>query len=1156
MYKNIFSIYFYVFIFVALLLNIDLILPAAYSVKAKDSILQKEERDLTTLELEGAVLAQANNIPSSFRFNKNLWLGRKSKDVKYLQTFLNMSADTKLALSGFGSSGNETDFFGPLTFSAIKKFQALYSDEILKPWDLTQPTGFVGIFTRAKINSILNATTTPPPPSGENILNVSSGARPVNSLAVSRAARIPFTKINFTAGNTADTIIRNLTIKRTGLASDSVFKNIVLLDENENAVGPLKFFDSNHEAVIGEQIIIPKGQIKTFTIAGNMNTSLSSFNGQTVSIDLIRVNVLGTTTVRGSLPITGSTHTINSSLDIGTATARVGSLGVSKSTKEVGALNYPFSSITLTSGQAENIKLMSIRWIQDGTVSAGDLRNVITIVNGNAYPALISNDGKFYVSNFGSGIIINRGTSREINIRADIVSGTGRTIKFNIENAQDIFVKGENFGFGILPVASNTSSPSDSSTEFTTGTPFFDGAEVNISGGSVVASRANSVPTQNIGIQVSNQTLGGFNVNVKGENINIQSIEFDISIRRASGSDSDVSDINDIILVNQNGTILSGPRDAEGAGTGSVIFDNSFNLSSGDNVLTLKGELTDNFKNGDRITISFRPSTDIKNIIGGVSGNAITASPNSNISGNTMTVRDTKITVSLSPAPISQSVVAGTRDFVFVNFIIDALNSGENVRISSFSARFTASDNPHDIDNCRIFKGNENLTTGSNIENPTSSFISGNNIIFTFDSSLTVQKNTTETLTLKCDISSSADAGTTYRFGLNTAPNFTGVDSGRSINANFESSAGQIMTISGSGAFSVEKSSASPSYQIGLSGENLTLGILRFRAKSEAARVNQIAFELSGTSASSSPSDFGTITLFDQNTQVGSFMFSGNSRFATSTLLEDFIIPQNGTRDLTIKTSLSEVGTNKPGKEGSLIKVNYDGNNASSTRGVGVSSGSLLMSNTTADTDFPGVRLFKTAPEFSKDNLNSNVLANGERILMRFKVNAASAEDVGIHKFTLKFSLSDADISDINIFAFSNSGYSTPISGLSSDGQMDNTDKNLNSNNEVEIFSEDSDGQPSPIQIPSEETRYFEVRGTITGSISGSEIITTLRGDSSYPPLSTLMGTASQIDSTANDNFIWSPNTFGESETTDIDFTNGFGIHGLPSGGISETLSR
>ncbi len=71
-----------------------------------------------------------NSLKCPYAFERDLFLGKKGEDVKLLQKLLNSDQRTQIAVSGLGSSGNETLTFGQTTKDAVKKFQALFIEYI------------------------------------------------------------------------------------------------------------------------------------------------------------------------------------------------------------------------------------------------------------------------------------------------------------------------------------------------------------------------------------------------------------------------------------------------------------------------------------------------------------------------------------------------------------------------------------------------------------------------------------------------------------------------------------------------------------------------------------------------------------------------------------------------------------------------------------------------------------------------------------------------------------------------------------------------------------------------------------------------------------------------------------------------------------------
>ena len=70
-------------------------------------------------------------VPSfvdAYQFTKDIKLGDVSSDVFELQKILNSDVVTNVVSLGFGSKGQETNYFGNLTKSAVIRFQEKYKN--------------------------------------------------------------------------------------------------------------------------------------------------------------------------------------------------------------------------------------------------------------------------------------------------------------------------------------------------------------------------------------------------------------------------------------------------------------------------------------------------------------------------------------------------------------------------------------------------------------------------------------------------------------------------------------------------------------------------------------------------------------------------------------------------------------------------------------------------------------------------------------------------------------------------------------------------------------------------------------------------------------------------------------------------------------------
>ena len=1143
----------------------------------------------------------------SYNFTANLSQGDSGADVLNLQKVLNMSTDTQVAATGVGSTGLETEYFGGLTKAAVIKFQDKYASEVLTPVGLTAGTGFVGPSTRDKLNTMTAGTvpttptttlpagctsatgysptsglacngttgagTTPTTPAGTG-LTVTPGVQPTATLAVKGAARVPFTTVVLTASADGDVVVNSLLIQRDALSQDAAFAGIVLLDSDGTQLGIAKTLNSLHQATIGEAFTVKAGTSKTVTVAANMNTDLSSYDGQIGSLEVMSVNT--SATVNGTFPIQGASHAMNDSLSIGTATVTRGIDDPNTSAdKEVGTTGYTFASVKVT-GALEKIRIHSLRWNQSGSVASSDLDNLKTYVDGTAYDLTVSVDGKYYTANFGEGIVVSKGQSKEISIKGDIVGGSGRTIIFDIYKDTDLYITGEDFNYGITPAESGGTAALPTSSQMTDdSTPFFDNAHVTVSSGSLSASKSTSVEAQNVAENVADQVLGGFDIEAKGESITVAKMIFQVVTSSGGGAAEDITNIS---LVDGNGSVVAGPVEGVGTGeSGTVTFTDTVTFPVGEGTYTLTGQLGTDFINDETVYVTTTPGSNWTTVTGETTGDSITPTPAGLLTSNTMTLKAGTVSISVSDSPVAQNVVGGAQNFTFANYQFDASASGEDIRFTSLILELVATAGSEYLTGCQLWDGDTVLNTGSNKKDVASGLTTTSDMTFTLDSGgVTIPKGTVKTLALKCDLSSSAVEDTTYTWDMTngTDQTGTGLNSGTTITVGNTTGAGQTMTAKDGGSLAVTEESGS--YTVAAAGtSDVTLGSLKFTGTNEEITLNKLGLIL--TDASSTPSNLDAVTLWDGTKQVGKVIFAGESNYATSTIgapYNDFIIPKDGTKTMTIKGDLAEIGITGVGTQGALFIANWNGDGTSTTGTGDQSGGTVTASGST--TTFDGVRVFRSYPTFAKNDIsNDEFTSGGKTVLYRFSVSAnegdGSSEGIGIHKFVLSLATSSdsatqgsTTVTDLRMYAYTDSGFSSEVEesannvayvdGLIVTAIPQPLGTNAGVDNDLALIN--------PLQIPEGETYYFEVTGVpthVAGTATtntGQWVKTYIQGDAAYNVNSArLLDITTTIDDDDNDDFIWSPYaTTTSGDTTHYDWTNGYKVEGLSSLGMEEEL--
>jgi len=101
--------------------------------------------------IENSLLNIEENKSCKNIFWRGLEINDQGSDVYFLQKILNTNPDYYVSNDGVGSVGNETDFFGIKTQRAVISFQEKFYKNILLPVGKVNGTGYVGDFTRLKL---------------------------------------------------------------------------------------------------------------------------------------------------------------------------------------------------------------------------------------------------------------------------------------------------------------------------------------------------------------------------------------------------------------------------------------------------------------------------------------------------------------------------------------------------------------------------------------------------------------------------------------------------------------------------------------------------------------------------------------------------------------------------------------------------------------------------------------------------------------------------------------------------------------------------------------------------------------------------------------------------------------------------------------------
>ncbi|XOB40757.1 MAG: hypothetical protein ACKKMR_01975 [Candidatus Nealsonbacteria bacterium] len=375
-------------------------------------------------------------------FDRNLQQAMSGDDVKCLQIVLNSSADTQLAASGVGSSGNETNYFGPITKAAVIKFQEKYASEILATYGLTTGTGFVGTTTRTKLNAILSSGVVPGPVIPATGLSVSLAADTPASTGVPYGSSVEFLKFTLVSGE--DVNINSIEITAGGIGTYTNIDSVAIFDEDGIRISSTKNISSDGSAIFNfpTPLVVEAGVLQILTVkatAAYAGAGHVFYLGISDSSDILS----NASAVNGTFPINGNPMNVLGAT-VGTATITAAAdLGPSVPFGEDDVLLADFD---IDVGAAEDLLFSAIRFRNGGTNDDSLASNLRLICDGEeiATTELEDRYAAFSISN----ILIEKSDTVTCEVRGDIGTGSaGDTIKLYIKDETDVTMICKNTGF-------------------------------------------------------------------------------------------------------------------------------------------------------------------------------------------------------------------------------------------------------------------------------------------------------------------------------------------------------------------------------------------------------------------------------------------------------------------------------------------------------------------------------------------------------------------------------------------------------------------------------------------------------------------------------------------------------------------------------------
>ncbi len=1044
----------------------------------------------------------AGSADAAMTWSRSLKLGSRGADVKDLQMFLNMCADTKVSMSGAGSPGMETTYFGPATKAAVIKWQAARG--------VSPQSGLFGPLSRAKAaelqasTNVCGGSVVVNPPQTGPVTAMIAANNPASGTLVAGQATADLAHFTFSGTGT----VTGVTLKRIGVSADATPSNVYLFD------GAMRLTDAASVSNNGSVTFnVPAG---IFSVNGSRTIAVKSdiatgTSGQTVGMML---ESFTTTSGVVNASLSGNIHTIASAT---LATVSAGTVTPSGATLNPGSNVTVWQSTLTVSNRDVWMKRLSLRNV--GSAPANAFANFKLFINGVQVGTASGVDGNGYVTfDLSSTPASLVSGSRVVRVDADIVSGSSRTVQFSLRNAADIDLVDSSFMVNVT--ASSTPWAASSANTISGAT-----------GGSLTIEKDTTSPSGNVSEGTNDKIIGVYKVTAFGEPMKIETIRATFT-----GSDASVDSL-------RNGRIMIGG--VQYGSTSTLMEDSSspaytsytlnYTVYPGTPVMMeLRADMydndgTDDLSNGDTIVGTIAAGS--SNVQKVDSLGTISAPNATTVAANTLTIADASATLTKNGTYANQTVVLPTTNFKVGSWNL-AGSSTEDILLTTLS---------FDVDEVSGTEFDEGdltnmyvvVKSGSTIvaqTSPVSTVAAADN---NFSLNYTLAKNTNISIELFANMSddgsdSTIDSGDSFKTDLTVTG--TAMVSGSAVTATSADTDGQTIA-AGSATITATADASTPAASVVYDNQTVTAAAFKFAAVTSAYDITDLTFTLADATVAQSVDLYDGATLVASRPGAATVTFSGLA----------WNVPANTNKVLTAKLVLGSIGVGAGSTGASQLLTLTDFTAINKSTGVSAAG-------TESDPAGNAMYAYASLPSITVGTLPTSLLTAGTlQTVSQFSVNTNGSGTIGWNRIV--FSITKTSAPTLASFTLWDADANTQVAGTATIVDTANAATCLATLLGCRVAFVPTVEQ----QVSGAKT--YALKATIGGTIVTDDYVSTsIASPSSYAASAAYatvaatgggFGTYAQSGTTPS--FIWSDVSATSHDTTSLDWTNDYLLKSLPT---------